>query len=115
MKNKELDALIDQSLKNEPGYGLPADFAFRITGVINRRRLWKADFREYLSIISVIVALLIIAGITYYYVNQAAFLKMLEFTMQNLIPSILFILILNFVFFADRVLLPFLFNRWSKL
>jgi hypothetical protein len=114
MKNEELDVLINQSLKREPGFRLPDDFALKMTGVIIRRQQWKTDIREYLSVLAIVILLLAIAGGTYYYANKVVFMKIVEFTSQNLITVILTILVLNFVFFADRVLLPLMFNRWSK-
>jgi hypothetical protein len=114
MKNKEVDILIEKVLKYEPDFKLPAGFAMKMAGVVSRSHQWKANFREYISIVTVVVALMIIAGATYYYTNKVVFLKILEFTSQNLIPLVLVILVLNFVFFADRVLLPLMFNRWSK-
>lgn len=114
MKNEELDILINQSLNQEPRFQLPADFALKMTGIITRRQQWKTDIREYLSVLAIVVLLLAIAGGTYYYANKVIFMKIIEFTSQNLVPVILIVLVLNFVFFADRVLLPLMFNRWSK-
>lgn len=114
MKNKELDELINQSLNQEPGYQLPAGFALKMAGIVTRRQQWKTDIREYLSILLIVVLLLSVAAGTYYFANNAVFMKIWLFMQQNMIPVILVTLILNFVFFADRVLLRLLFNRWSK-
>lgn len=114
MKNKELDELISHSLEREPGFHLPDDFALKMTGMIMRRQQWKTDIREYLSVLAIVLLLLAIAGGTYYYANKVIFMKIIEFTSQNLIPVVLIVLVLNFVYFADRVLLPLMFNRWSK-
>lgn len=114
MENKELEYLVDRSLKAEPAYKLPADFALKLSRVIVRRRQWRTDLREYFSIVVVVVGLLSVAGGIYYLANKAVFAKMIGFVSGNLIPLALIVLTLNFVFFADRVLLPLMFNRWSK-
>jgi len=114
MKNHELDELVDKSLKIEPGYLLSDGFAQRISLRIARRLTWKSDLLEYLSILAVVVALIGVACGTYFFTNKDGFMTFVELVKRNLIPFILVAFILNFVFFADRVLLRLLFNRWSK-
>lgn len=114
MENKELEHLIDRSLKAEPTYKLPADFALKLSGVIVRRRQWRTDLREYFSIVVVVVGLLSVAGGIYYLANKEIFGQMLDFVSNNLIPFILIAFILNFILFADRVLLRLMFSRWNK-
>lgn len=114
MENNELDKLIDRSLKAEPDYKLPAGFALKVSAVLVRRRQWKADLREYFAILAVVVALLAVACGIYYFANQEVFKALLGFVSRNVISLILIALTLNFVLFADRVLLRLMFNRWSK-
>lgn len=106
--------MIDRSLKAEPRYQLPADFALKVSGAIVRRIQWKTDLKEYFLIVGIVAALLSVVFGIYYFANEAVFAKMIGFVSGNLIPLALIVLTLNFVFFADRVLLPLMFNRWSK-
>lgn len=82
--------------------------------MIIRRQQWKTDIREYLSVLAIVVFLLAIAGGTYYYANKVIFMKIIEFTSQNLIPIVLIVFILNFVFLHRPCSSSLMFNRWSK-
>ncbi len=114
MRHEELDQIIDKSLKAEPQFKLSADFAQKVVMTVVRRRQWKTDLREYISISAVLLALLALALGFYYFVNKDIVLQAFRFVTENTIPVILIAFLLNFIFFADRVLLRFLFNRWSK-
>lgn len=114
MKNEELDHILEKSFRSEPGFSLPANFANKVALLVIRREHWKTDVKEYLSIVALVLALLAVAAGTYFWADKVFFMKIVDFATQNLIPLILIVLILNFVFFADRVLLRLLFNRWSK-
>jgi hypothetical protein len=54
--------------------------------------------------------LAVVAGF-YYFIDEASVVKALAFLSANLVPVISIVLILNFIFFADRVLLRLLFRR----
>ena len=110
MKNEELDRIIDKGFRTEPGFMLPVDFAQKITIKVAQREQWKTDLREYLYVTGVILALLAVVFGFYYLVDKAFVLKLFAFLSANLIPVISIVLILNFIFFADRVLLRLLFR-----
>ncbi len=110
MKNEELDRIIEKEFRAEPGFVLPVDFAQKITIKVAQREQWKTDLREYFYVTGVIVVLLTIVCGFYYLVDKAFVLKLVAFLSANLIPAISIVLILNFVFFADRVLLRLLFR-----
>ena len=110
MKNKELDQLIEQSFGYEPDFQLPDNFARQVTAELKRRSQWKNNLIEYLFLIGFSSFLLTIVAGTYYLVNKEILIQILNFASQN-IPSVIFVLVLlNFILFADRVLLPILFN-----
>ena len=88
MKNEELDQMIEKSFRTEPGFQLPANFAQK-------------------------VAFAVVLGF-YYFVDKAFVLQSIAFLSNNMIPVILVVFLLNFIWFADRVLLGLLFSRWSK-
>lgn len=114
MKNEELDQMIDKSFRTELDFQLPVDFAQKVTVQIVRREQWKTDLREYLYILGVSLSLLVIVLGFYYFVDKEFILQTFAFLYGNLIPVISIVFILNFIFFADKVLLRLLFSRWSK-
>jgi len=114
MKNEELDQMIDKSFRTELDFQLPVDFAQKVTVQIVRREQWKTDLREYLYILGVSFSLLVIVLGFYYFVDKEFIIQTLAFLSGNMIPVISIVFILNFIFFADKVLLRLLFSRWSK-
>ena len=114
MKNKELDQIIEKSFRTEFDFQLPVDFAQKVTIQVVRREQWKTDLREYLYILGVSLSLLTIVFGFYYFVDKEFILQAFAFISGNLIPVISLVFILNFIFFADKVLLRLLFSRWSK-
>ena len=114
MKNKELDKILEKSFGAEPEFHLSTDFARKMTNQIFRREQWKSDLIEYLSITGILAFLLIIVSGTYYLVNKELLLKTYTFIAENIVPVILAIILLNFILFADKVLLRLLFSKWNR-
>jgi hypothetical protein len=114
MKNEELDQIIEKSFRTEPGFQLPANFAQKVTLHVVRQEQWKTDLREYLYLTGVLLSLLAVVSGFYYFVDKAFVLRSITFLSGNMIPVISIVFILNFIFFADKVLLRLLFSRWSK-
>lgn len=114
MRNKELDQIIEKSISTEPGFSLPDDFAQKLTLKVIQREQWKTDLREYLYVIVVLLGLIFAVSGFYYFVDEAFVLQAFNFLSENPIPVISIVFILNFIFFADKVLLRLLFNRWSR-
>lgn len=114
MKNEELDHMIEKSFRTEPGFQLSTDFAQKVVFTVVRREQWKTDLREYLYLIGVVLSLFAMVSGFYYFVDKEFVLKAFNFLSSNLIPVISIVFILNFIFFADKVLLRLLFSRWSK-
>ena len=114
MKTEDLDHIVDKALRKEPNFRLSDDFALKMTDVVIRREQWKTDFREYLLLSAVVIGLgLVVSGI-FYFIDKEAILRFVNFLSNNMLLVIGGALILNFVLFADRVLLRLLFNRWSR-
>lgn len=114
MKNEELDQVIEKSFGAEPKFMLPADFAQKVTFAVVRRQQWKTDLREYFYLLAVVVSLFTAALGFYYFVDKALVVRLGAWLSGNLVPVVLGALILNFIFFADRVLLRLLFSRWRR-
>lgn len=113
MKNEELDTIIEKSFRTEPDFYLPSDFAGKVSFLIVRRTQWKNDLYEYLYLTGVIVSLLIVMGGLYYYIDKELVLQFLVFVSGNVVQVVLIVFLLNFILFADRVLLRLLFSRWK--
>jgi len=114
MTKEELDQIIEKSFRTEFDFQLPVDFAQKVTSQVIRREQWKTDLREYLSLLGLLLWLLVVVSGFYYFVDQAFVLKAVAFISENIIPVISIVFILNFIWFADRVLLRLLFSRWSR-
>ncbi len=114
MNKEELDQMIEKSFRTELDFRLPLDFAQKVTSQVVRREQWKTDLREYLSLVGVLLSLLAIVSGFYYFVDKEFVLKAFAFISGNIISVISIVFILNFIFFADKVLLRLLFSRWSK-
>ncbi|MBA4410358.1 MAG: hypothetical protein Q8S54_08235 [Bacteroidota bacterium] len=113
MNKEELDKIIEKSFRTEPGFQLTSDFAQKVTFTMVRREQWKTDLREYLYLIGVLLSLFAVVSGFYYFVAKEFVLKAFAFLSENIIPVISIILILNFILFADRVLLRLLFRSLS--
>lgn len=115
MRNEELDHIIHKSFRADPEFQLPADFALKVTFSVTRREQWKNDLSEYVALTAVLLILgLAVAGL-YYYIDKALVTNFLSFVSGNMMPFVFAVFILNFILFADRVLLRWLFSRWSKI
>ncbi len=114
MKDEELDYIIEESYRTEPDFRLPADFARRLTLSVTRREQWKTDFREYLYLTTILISLLAVATVTYYLIDKDIVIRFFSFITQNAVTAVFIVFILNFILFADRVLLCLLFNRWKR-
>lgn len=110
MRNEELNTIIEKSFRTEPDLYLPVNFAQKVTFSVIRQEKWKNDLFDYLYLTGVIVLLLAAAGGLYYYIDKEFILKFLSFLSGNVLQVILVVFLLNFILFADRVLLPLLFR-----
>lgn len=114
MKTDELNELLERSLKAEPGYVLPADFAKKVTASLVRKEQWKSDLYDYFFLVACLLMILVTVAGIYYFADKQFFVRTLTFLKNNYIPVLFFLLILNFILLADRVLLRLLFSRFQK-
>lgn len=110
MRNEELDTIIEKSFHTEPDFYLPADFAQKVTFSVLRREQWKNDLSEYLSLTAVILTLLSVLAGLYYFIDKKLVMQFFAFVSGNIVQVVLVVFILNFILFADRVLLRLLFR-----
>ena len=114
MRNEELENIIEKSFRTEPDFRLPADFAQKVTSSVVRREQWKNDLSEYISLTALVLALLTVVVGLYYLIDKDLVAKFLTFVSGNIVQVVFAVFLLNFILFADRVLLRLLFNRWNK-
>jgi len=113
MRNDELTEILDRSFSVEPDFRLPVDFAQKVTTSILRRERWKTDLQDYFFLTAILVGLIAVASGTYYLVDKELLIRALNFFESNWLPVSFLVFILNFVLFADKVLLRLLFSRWK--
>ena len=114
MNNGELDRIIEESIGAEPDFKLRDDFAQRITTELVRRSQWKADLYDYLYFTTFILFLLSVVTLIYFFIDKNLLIQIFTFISNNIVQVAFGFLLFNFILFADRVLLRFLFNR-SKI
>jgi len=114
MKNEELDQIIEKSFRAETEFQLPANFAQKMAFNVARREQWKTDLREYLYLTGVLLLLIAVVSGFYYFVDKAFVLQAFTLLSQNLIPVVLIVFLLNFIWFTDRVLLRLLFRSLPR-
>jgi len=115
MNKEELDQIIEKSFRSEPNFHLSSNFAENLTFIVSRSEKWKSDLHEYLNLLAILVTLIAVVSGFYYYIDKELTLRIFTFITGNVIQVVLVAFILNFILFADRVLLPLLFNRWNKI
>jgi hypothetical protein len=114
MKNKELEQMIEKSFSAEPDFHLPSDFAKKVTNIISRSEQSKTVLREYFYLTVIVISFLAVVSGIYYFTDREVLLKSFIFIKDNILPVVSIVIILNFILFADRVLLPILFSRWNR-
>ena len=109
------EKLVDEALRAEPKFSLPAGFAEFMAEKVAAKMAWKNFFREFLVYLSVLVgAALVWGGISFLYYG-ADWKEWLNFFTSNLGLVIGISVLIVFVLFSDRVLLPyFLFRKSAK-
>lgn len=113
MNKENLDQILEKSLSFDPGFSLSVDFANKVTQTIVSREQWKIDLREYLLFSGVVIGLVALVGGFYYFVDQNFMLNVFSYLKENWLSVATVVLLLNFIFFADKVLLRLLFSRWN--
>ena len=113
MNNSELDRIIAESFGVEPDFKLRDDFALRITSELVKRSQWKADLYEYLYITAFLLVIMSALTLIYYFIDKNLLIQIFTFISNNIVQVAFGFLLFNFILFADRVLLRFLFNRWK--
>ena len=81
---------------------------------VTRREQWKADLSEYLHLTEVLFLLLAVVTVIYYFIDKDIVIRIFTFISRNTLPVVYVVFILNFILFADRVLLRLLFRRWNR-
>ena len=111
MNHEKLDSILEKTFRTEPGYRLSEGFAQKVTSRIVAKNQWLTDLYEYLYLSALVLFLIGAAAGTYYLINKEVLLQIFKFISVNALQVAMVALILNFIFFADRVLLRLLFRN----
>ena len=114
MRSEELDHIIVKSFHTEPDFHLPDNFADKLTMIVTRRDQLKSDLHDYLYLTAVLAIIIAVVSVTYYFVDKNIIDKSISYIAKNTLPILYIVIILNFILFADRVLLPLLFRQSNK-
>ena len=115
MTNEELDTIIEESMKTINDFHLSEGFSKKVTLAAVSNGQWRSDLLEYFYLTIVIISLLSVAAGLYYYFDKIFVVRLLSIVSQEFPQFVLSVLLLNFILFADKVILPFLFNRWKRI
>jgi hypothetical protein len=110
MNHEKLDSILEKSFNIEPEYRLPSGFAQKVTSRIVAKNQGLTDLYEYIYLSFLALFLIGVAAGTYYLVNKEFLLQVFKFISGNAWQVFMIALILNFILFADRVLLRLLFR-----
>ncbi len=110
MNHEKLDSILEKTFRTEPGYRLSDGFAQKVTSRIVAKNQWMTDLYEYIYLSVLILFLIGVVAGTYYLVNKEVLLQIFKFISGNALQVAMVALILNFILFADRVLLRLLFR-----
>jgi polyferredoxin len=113
MKNDELTEILDRSFSAEPNFRLPDEFAHRVTTALIRREQWRTDLQEYFYLTAILIVLMVAASGIYYLLDKELLIGTMNFIKSNIVPVAFMFFFLNFILFADKVLLRLLFSRWK--
>jgi hypothetical protein len=110
LNNKmNLDETLDEVLVTDPGYTLPDGFAERISVMVKKRTEAGQMLKDFVIYIAIFLVVSIIAGTFGYFMKLSIFEKFSSLIAGNLLWVAGTILILLFVLFADKVVLPYVF------
>lgn len=112
--DKIINQLINDSFASDNEFKLPDNFADKVTSAIQRREQLKSDLIEYLQLCLVIIALFLISTGFYYYIDKDQVINVLKIASNNISLIAMLTIIFNFIIFADKVLLRFLFSNYKR-
>jgi len=109
----DIDKLLDDALKSDPGFDLSVDFADKLAERVSRRFAWQQYIKEFAIYLGVVVGILVVMMTVQIFVVGADWHRWLSFISKNLSLVIGTNILLVFILFADRVLLQYFMFRAS--
>ena len=112
-KHTAIDKMLNEVLTSEPEFKLKTGFADRMAAKVGREYALKEYFREFLIYLGALIGLAAVyAGVTFIWYS-ANVKEWLNFLQNNLSLVIGINVLIVFILLADKVLLPYLFYRYS--
>jgi hypothetical protein len=112
-KNKMLENLLDEALKSSPGFSLSDNFADNVAAKVSRRFAWEQYMKEFLVYLGTIVGVLAVSVAMAFIWLGADWQEWQNFLMGNLAWITGLNVLGLFILFTDRVLLRYIFFRFS--
>lgn len=110
-KHMGIDELLDEVLTEDPKYSLNAGFADKLAAKVGRRYTLEQYFREFLIYIGALVGIAaVLAGMAFIW-YRANVQEWLDFLLANISLVAGINVLIVFILFADKVLLPYFFYR----
>lgn len=106
----EFDKYIDGALKEEPGFFLSSGFADKMAEKISREYALHESLKEYSVYAALFLGLAILVGAFLFFINKNDFSQLQAFIANHLFEIISLVFVVNFILFADKVLLRLLFT-----
>jgi len=106
----DFDKFVTEALKEEPAYFLPTNFAERMAEKVQHKLIWKSSLWEYLMVAFLLVGIAVLIFAAYYFVNKESFSQIQSFMTKNTVGILSLVFIVNFILFADKVILRMLFS-----
>ena len=105
------DKWINEALKAEPEFVLPAGFADDLAVKIGRKFAWQQYLREFLIYLGVIAGIALVSVAIAFFWFNADLKKWTDFLVSNVVLVAGINLLFVFVLFIDRVLLRYFMFR----
>ncbi len=112
--DRELDQILDETLKSEPDFNLPSDFAELLSLKISKQSVLKQYINEFFLYLSVFMAIAGLSIATIYWMDQTILDQIILFIQQKYLAIIGINLILVFILFTDKVLLRYFHFRINE-
>lgn len=102
-----MDNWVEKSLKSEPAFTLPDDFADKMALRIEKRLALNQYIKEFLIYAGVLAGLSVIAGLLGYFLIADTWARWISLLLPNIEIAAGIAVIVLFILFADRVLLRY--------
>ena len=113
-REQEADRFLDEVLKSNLHMDLPGDFPDLVMAKVSRRLMWRQIIQEFIVYASVIISGLAAGAATFFIFGNGLYQDWARIITQNITHVVQVIVVIMFILFFDRVVLPLLVRRYRK-